>query len=706
MKHLSNILVNFKELFALGAFAAIGVCAIFLPLPNFTGSLSGFELEDNWHFIQLKKTDSLFGNKSKIYLHLVPENDDRRQTFEAVKLLSKRITDTYPDVSAVSPVSFYSKMKLHWKKRDNSLNSFFSEAKSVPILNQLIAKDQSSFLMVVSLNDKENFDIDAFNEIIQSPLDGISSIMAISPMHIEDSIEQFIKHDIKTILILILAFFFIYIILVFRNLLAVVFTFIIVVISILASIFLFTLLGVEINLISILAIPIVLILSLSDALHLLAGFVKYKYISQKGERIKKVIAHFAFPSFFSSATTAAAFYSFFLFNEAPYIKEFGLVTAIALMVEVILTLTIAPFLLYKFNITRFYDQRLNWLSGFLIHVRKPVSLGLLALLVISVFMVNKLQFGSSSNIFFPSTSKISEVHEELKANFTSTLTLDVFVQQNFDIQEDQYFLKNTPNTLREYTKLLSEKFKEYDLVVNVNSATNNYMFITRLGMPVNLYSVLGNNNPYYDKNSDTYLITLKFSSADDIVAFQKSNLDLIIADAPEGIKVTYSSLAILMEEVNKSVATSLIKSLSTSGIVIFLMIFILTNSIKTSLFSLAPNVVPIAFVIIIFYVFNIQLNIITAITGVICLGLLDDDTVHILYRKLWLKEPMEELSFSILSSAILLIVGFGFFLVSSFEPIRVLGWVSALIFFIGVISEMTLMQWVLENVKQKKSNEI
>ena len=91
-----------------------------------------------------------------------------------------------------------------------------------------------------------------------------------------------------------------------------------------------------------------------------------------------------------------------------------------------------------------------------------------------------------------------------------------------------------------------------------------------------------------------------------------------------------------------------------------------------------------------------NINILTAITAVVCLGLLDDDTIHILYRRLWLKEELNELSVSILSSAFILIVGFGLFSISSFVPIRVFGWVSSLVILFGVIIEITLMQWLIE----------
>jgi hypothetical protein len=65
---------------------------------------------------------------------------------------------------------------------------------------------------------------------------------------------------------------------------------------------------------------------------------------------------------------------------------------------------------------------------------------------------------------------------------------------------------------------------------------------------------------------------------------------------------------------------------------------------------------------------------------------------------------MEELSFSILSSAIILTICFALFMTSSFKPIVAFGWVSSLIFIIGIISEMTLMQWILQYFGKNKIN--
>ena len=256
-------------------------------------------------------------------------------------------------------------------------------------------------------------------------------------------------------------------------------------------------------------------------------------------------------------------------------------------------------------------------------------------------------------------------------------------------------------SLEDYIEKLSTKFKKEDLVINTSCALDKYYFKTRYGIEANLFDFFDQGNPYYDKKSNTYRIELRFKTPKDVVKFSDEKLTAILKDCPSGINIYYSSLGLLMDEVNNSITNSLIKSLLTSGFVIFLIILIITKSVLASFLSLLPNLIPIGFIIIIYYLLNININIITALTVVISIGLLDDDTVHILYRKFWLKKPMEELSFSILSSAIILTICFAFFMICSFKPIVTFGWVISLIFIIGVISEMTLMQWILKFFKEK-----
>ena len=687
-----KIVNNSKLLFTIFIILII-VLFVIIPFPKFNGSISGFNLENNQDFINYNRTDSIFKNGSKIYLEILANSNERKSTHKAIERLTKKINLKYKNAKIISPLAFYSKMIRHWKIKNNKLSTFLKQAKEIPELNKLIANDLKSFLVVISFKDLNNIDIDYINNIIKSSPKEIKKINVFSKAHLESSIEQYITKDVNNLIILILAFFLLYIIYAFRNYKAVIFMAFTILGPIAVSIFTFYLIGVEVNIISLLVFPIVLILALSDSIHLLTGYVKFNHIKSKILRTQKVVSYYITPSFFSSATTSAAFLSFYFFNESIYIQQFGLITSISLILEFILIFTIAPFLLMQLDLVKINDSSLNIASNFLIKNKKPISVALVFILMVSLFFINKLSIKSDTGIFFPKNSEISNVKDRLMKNYYSTIELNILVSAN---KEE---IKN--ESLEDYIESLSAKFKKEELVINTSCALDKYFFKTRYGIEANLFDFFDQGNPYYDKKTNTYRIELRFKTPKDVVKFSHEKLLTIIKDSPRGINIYYSSLGLLMDEVNNSITNSLIKSLLTSGFVIFLIILIITKSVLASFLSLLPNLIPLGFIIIIYYIFNININVITALTAVISIGLLDDDTVHILYRKFWLKKPMEELSFSILSSAIILTICFAFFIISSFKPIVAFGWVSSLIFIIGVISEMTLMQWILNSFKEK-----
>ena len=143
-------------------------------------------------------------------------------------------------------------------------------------------------------------------------------------------------------------------------------------------------------------------------------------------------------------------------------------------------------------------------------------------------------------------------------------------------------------------------------------------------------------------------------------------------------------------------AKSLFLSLLFSFVFIFLCFFLLTKSLIITLVSIIANVIPLSFIAIIFYFGQLDLNILTAITTVVCLGVIVDDTMHLIYRKQILKRDDDELGEGILTTSIILIIGFLTFLLSSFEPCQTFGYVSALIFLTTMIADLTILPFLLD----------
>jgi len=90
------------------------------------------------------------------------------------------------------------------------------------------------------------------------------------------------------------------------------------------------------------------------------------------------------------------------------------------------------------------------------------------------------------------------------------------------------------------------------------------------------------------------------------------------------------------------------------------------------------------------------MNIITSITLVICLGLIVDDTIQILYRRIRLAEPIDELGFGVLTTSMIMTGGFFSFVLSQSQPIQVFGLLCAIVFLLAAISDMTIIPWMLK----------
>lgn len=701
MNILIKYLITKRNYFFYFTCALLFFISISISLPKFSGKLNGFNIENNPFFKTKSKLDSLFGRKNKVILIIKPKSSNRTQVFNECIKITNEINKIYPEVKVLSPYTFYRKMPEYFLNSDKTISTFLKTAKKTPLLCDIISSDCQSFLIIVEFKNNAIPEIDKLDSLIALPRTCFKDIDVLSLYHLESNIEKYIRTDCLKISLAILIFFLAFYLYVFRKFSAIVYTAIIIGVSIFTSVFFFSFFDYEITIISVLVIPIVLVLSLSDALHLLTGYIHIGYIVDKRERLYAAVKKYIIPSFFSSATTAAAFFSFYLFNDSEYIKEFGLITAVSLMAEFFLSFMISPFLLSFVNIKEIREYKITNFANFFDKQKKYFSIGFLVLLVASFFIAPKLIFKTNSDLFFPTGSDIEKTHNEFTKQFYSQINLEIIISNRALKSEIPI---NHPNLLREYVKKLSDRLRLEKKVVSLTSATDEFYIKSAFIDKVNIFDELGDQNPYFNESNNLYRLEVRFKSAEMAMDFIENEFQTILIKTPPSIKTEYSSTVLLMNEINKSVSSSLVNSILTSGLAILFLIFIMTRSLSLSLLSLIPNLVPLSIVVLLYYICGLNINILTAITAVVCLGLLDDDTIHILYRRLWLKEELNELSVSILSSAFILIVGFGLFCISSFVPTRVFGLVSSLVFLLGVISEITLMQWLIEVWKKFNGN--
>ena len=67
-------------------------------------------LEKNKEFIKYQNTDSIFKNKSKIFLEVIPNSDNRKEIQKKIKKISQEITSKYKNSTVTNPLTYYDKI--------------------------------------------------------------------------------------------------------------------------------------------------------------------------------------------------------------------------------------------------------------------------------------------------------------------------------------------------------------------------------------------------------------------------------------------------------------------------------------------------------------------------------------------------------------------------------------------------------------------
>ena len=117
--------------------------------------------------------------------------------------------------------------------------------------------------------------------------------------------------------------------------------------------------------------------------------------------------------------------------------------------------------------------------------------------------------------FFPKNSKIKKIHEKFKESFYSSINLNILIKSDNSVSND-----STNN----FIKKLVKKLKSESDVTSLISSTDQYFFKSKIGIPVNLFRNLGENNPFYNEKLNTHRIELHFSSGNQVVEFSKTRL--------------------------------------------------------------------------------------------------------------------------------------------------------------------------------------
>lgn len=684
-KFLSKYMAhNAKRLFMIGViFSAI--CLIFSKVPEIDGSFAGNLSTDSQFYKTQQKIESLFSKNSMIHLKVVPENITLNELLTGFRSLEKRIKDKY-ETSAVTSIAASEKFfYLENLDLNRSVLEQTEKLSRLPFLKHFISADQKSFLIEVRMPDRikgKKFNADEFDRLIAEKIPGISNIKAISQFHIESEVAKYVQSDLVIFVSCILVVCLFLIIYSFGSFKVVIYTVFILFVSLSPIVLLLNIFEIKINIVTVLAFPVVLVLSLADMIHLLTGW-------QHSRSIERVINDYIFPSFLTSVAVAVEFLSL-VNNDIENLREFGIVASIAIMVEFVVIFLYSPYLMPLLDVKE--RPKGNFLSrgaDRLLKYKKGVSLCLVMGFIVSLFVIPTLKFRTSATSFLPQKSDLTKTHDEMNKEFHSVVGLTILIEPPLYPKIEGFNWDSTD--VGKVTYSLSEKIRKERLVSSVYSVNEIIDYYYDKGMARDKWKEIGFENPLQSGNN--FLIYSQVKDADDVVA-KYPQFEALAEQYKNRAKISFFSPTLLFDKVDQTLARQLLVSIFFSSVSVMFIFYLLTNSIRNTLLALFANIMPVSFIAIIFYVFKFDLNLVTSLTSVICLGVVVDDTIHVLYRLCYKKEKdISELGDGMLTTTLILSLGFGALVFSSFEPTRIFGLISAVVFIIAVLSDLALLSF-------------
>ena len=705
---LAGSLLKYRKALFLGALGFLLAIAFYSRVPPIDTALDSYATDNNPYYAAGKKITGLFGSLDMISIKVFPEDGKADSLFVGLEQLAASMEGAFPGARVVS-VHRAAALLLRDTGREAGVREVLTRALDIPLIAHLVGRDTLSLATLVFLEKDVEYVPAEVDALVKRDYPGIAATAVTSRRHIEAQVYKAILRDYLFLIPLAFLFVTLFLFHTYRSFRAIAYFFFYFATSITVVLFYYSVFRIDINQVTSSAVLVVFVLSVSASVHLLTGFLFHrsgghagenraeptgKHLHSTNDRIHSTLQLYFWPCFLTTLTTSVAFGSFVL-SDYEHIRQFGYLVALSLMTVFMLTFMTAPLLLRLANSARDIpsDGALSgWVNNFIASRRKQLSILLVGILLVSVWFIPRIQFRTELETFIPRRSQVFRDYVEIKKSFDPAGEIDLLIETRPDRTSG-----DTPGrqeTLRMVGEI-SSRMASYPEVTSVSSFADQLDFERRhaaFGIRPVLFPRSG--NPYVSADQRQFRIRVRMEKPENAWAVQERLAEDFLPYAQDYSLETYSSF-LFFHYLNRSATGSLTRSLVVSCVIIFMILFAMTKSLRAILVTLLANMVPFGFVVLAIVSFNIEMNMVTSMALVVCLGLIVDDTIHILYRRVNRSMPIGELGFGVVTTSIILGGGFLAYTLSQWLPTQYFVSLCALAFFTAMVSDLSIIPWLL-----------
>lgn len=495
----------------------------------------------------------------------------------------------------------------------------------------------------------------------------------------------------------------------------------------------YSLMGYTYNAVSGLIIPLIVILSIANTVHIIEYYDEVRKENNRRTSYLETIQYITIPCFITSITTAFGLLSL---SASPItaVQHFGITSAAGIMFAFIISIVIVPFLLILLpSHARVHHPHWGHMLAGIFHISERGFWGiLLATVLCFIFFgygASRVNIETNELEWFPKDSDVYVNSMMLDTYLAGVGTLELILDGQPDVLKDPEILHRIDDLSRELQQLPGVK--------KVISLTNYVKAVNR---------ALNNNDPAAYTIPDSReliaqeILLFSFSESGTEELERMVNMDYsrgrialkikyagsqetraLIAQVEEkaahafsgtGVNISLTGSSHLFSMLDKYIVESQIKTFSLAFILVIGILFVVFRSLKYGLLCVLPNILPITMIIGIMGWTGINLNVGTVMIASVALGICADDTIHFLSRfrkefshkdqslNVALRKTMIYVGRAVIFTSLISIGGFSIVVISDFQPSRDFGLLLSLTLLLALLCDLFVLPASMMAVKR------
>ena len=418
-------------------------------------------------------------------------------------------------------------------------------------------------------------------------------------------------------------------------------------------------LNYSLNQTSILAPLLVLTLALADTTHVITEYLTLRRLGHENHRALELsLSDNLQPIFLTSITTAIGLLCM-NFSDSPPFHDFANITSIGVMAAFLFTLSLLPALILAMPIT-VSEQDLNLtkfmraLSRFSIAHRKIIAVLTILIVATSCYFIpqNKLnddlidyfdeslEIRQAADFALEHLKGVQSIHYSFESGQPHGINEPKFLQQIekfsqwYQQQAEVEQVVSYLDTVKNLNQNMHQGDPSWHRIPQTRPLAAQYLFLYELSLQPGLDL---NDQLDIDRSAlKVTVLTRKLNNQELIALEQRANRWL--QQQLPNIEYVGASQSLMFAHLGNQVIHSMVEGSIAALLLITVLLIIGLRSLRYGLLSLIPNVFPAAVIYGLWGMLVGEINQAAAVTISVSLGVVVDDTVHILSKYIYARK--------------------------------------------------------------------